>query len=230
MAGMTSNFVAIIPARGGSKGIPRKNLINFAGKPLISWTLDAALRARYVSEVYVSSDDSEILLLSSSVGAKEILRPDVLADDFSSSEDVVFHALSEIQKTGKEYDYAIYLQPTSPLRNYQLIEHAIECFFDSNKDALISVSVTDNKILKSLIKREDGVFRPISNTEFLSMNRQQLPLTYAINGAIYIFKIADFLNSRSIFSKNTMFYEMDPKHSIDIDTYEDLKLAESLLP
>ena len=131
---------AIIPARGGSKGIPKKNLINFCGKPLIYWSIKQAQLSKKIDSVWVTSDDKEILKVSEKYGANIIKRPNQLATDFSSSESAWIHAIDHIQnETNIKLEYAIGLQPTSPIRNFSDFDLAIEYFCKKNLDSLLSV-------------------------------------------------------------------------------------------
>ena len=226
MDAMTSHAIAIIPARGGSKGVPGKNIISIAGKPLIEWTIEACHKAKCISDIYVTSDDDEILNIASQCGASIIARPFCLAADNSSSDEVVFHALKQINKLSMDHKYAVLLQPTSPLRTEKHIDDAFKLLVDSDADTLISVNKTDNKILKSLIKDNDGVFSPISKSEYMFLNRQDLPEVYSTNGAMYFIEIQDFLKSKSFFGKKPCFFEMSLTDSIDIDSTADLQVAE----
>ena len=134
---MTKKVLAIIPARGGSKGLPRKNIADLAGKPLIAWTIEASLNSKYITKTMVSSDDKEILDISVEYGAEIIKRPENLASDDATSESVVKHAIDCLEATGEVFDIVVLLQPTSPLRNSKDIDNAIELMFSS--DATSSV-------------------------------------------------------------------------------------------
>ena len=126
---MTKRVLSIIPARGGSKGLSRKNIVNLAGKPLIVWTIEASLGSKYITKTVVSSDDKEILDISVEYGAEIIRRPDYLAGDTTTSESVVSHAIDYLQSTGEEFDIVVLLQPTSPLRNAKDIDNSFEKLF-----------------------------------------------------------------------------------------------------
>lgn len=226
MAVMTKNILAIIPARGGSKGIPKKNIIDLAGKPLIAWTIEASLNSKYISKTIVSSDSEEILDISKKFGADVVKRPDILANDTASSESVVNHVIKTLSE---QYQYIILLQPTSPLRNSETIDKAIEYFFSKNATSLISVNEIDNKILKAFVEKDDDFLEGIRDNTFPFMPRQKLPKIYMSNGAIYMINTKDFLKNQSFFTDKTLKFIMNKEQSIDIDTLEDLEEAKSLL-
>lgn len=219
---MTKKVLAIIPARGGSKGLPKKNILDLQGKPLITWSIEASLNSKYIDTTIVTSDDDKILEIAKSLGVTTIKRPASLASDTSSSESVIKHVLDSINDT---YEYIILLQPTSPLRKAQHIDEAFSLIFDSNSDSLISVVETDNKILKAFLE-EDGYIKGISNNFFPFMNRQNLPKTYISNGAIYIINRLAFMKKNTFLTNKTIKYIMNEESSIDIDTIEDLIEAE----
>lgn len=140
---LKSNIIAIIPARGGSKSIPKKNIIDFCGKPLIAWSIEQALGSKYIGKVYVTTDDKEISEVSRRFGATIIQRPIELATDMSSSEDALFHAISEIEMQ-TTIDAVVFLQATSPLRENQDIDNAMELFLREKVDSLFSAAVLED--------------------------------------------------------------------------------------
>lgn len=223
---MTKKVLAIIPARGGSKGLPRKNLLNLAGKTLIAWTIEASLGSKYITKTIVSSDSDEILEVAKRYGSMLLKRPDKFATDTSSSEVVVKHALENVEE---EFEYIVLLQPTSPLRDTNDIDSAFEKLFSLDATALISVCEYDNKILKAFKENEFGYIEGISNNQYPFMRRQDLPRTYMSNGAIYIIKVEEFLNNNSFFTDRTISYPMDEIKSLDIDTKEDLEKVEKYI-
>ncbi|MDB2696967.1 acylneuraminate cytidylyltransferase family protein, partial [Alphaproteobacteria bacterium] len=166
---MTKRVLSIIPARAGSKRLPRKNLIDLAGRPLIAWTIEASLNSKYITKTVVSSDSEEILKIAKEYGADIIKRPSVLANDTASSESVVAHALESIEE---EFNFVVLLQATSPLRNTKDIDNSFEKLFRENVTALISVCETDNKILKAFKENEKGFLEGLSNNKYPFMRRQ----------------------------------------------------------
>ena len=219
----------IILARGGSKGIPKKNIINFCGKPLIAWTIEASLGSKYITKTVVSSDDKKILNISEEYGANTIRRPDDLASDVATSESVVKHAIDYLESMGEVFDIVILLQPTSPLRNCKDIDSAFEVMFDSSATAVISTCEFDNKILKTFIESSNGFLEGISNNKYPFMRRQDLPKVYMSNGSIYIIDTKTFKNVNSFMTDKTLNYLMPKKGSVDIDSSDDLIQVEKIL-
>ena len=184
--------IAIIPARGGSKGIPKKNLVNFSGKPLMQWSIDTALKSKYITDVVVSSDDDEILNVAQL--NKEVLaikRPLELAQDISKTAPVLTHVLDSLN--GIKYDYLILLQPTSPLRTSRDVDFAFEKLLNSEATSLISVCELEHHPYKSFKVDEKGYLQGIINNNYPFSPRQELPKTFRANGAIYIIEVATFL-------------------------------------
>ena len=223
---MNKTFLAIIPARGGSKRLPRKNILDLCGKPLISWSIEAALKSKYISKVVVSSDDEEILNISSNFGADIIKRPYELANDTATTFDAIKHTIDNLEK----YDYIVLLQPTSPLRNEKHIDEAIELLEEKQADAIVSVCEMDHSPLWSNTLPEDGNMRGFLREEILNKRSQDLEKYYRLNGAIYICKTDKLLENKSFFLKDNIFaYIMDRKSSIDIDEEIDFEIAKVLI-
>ena len=223
---MNKTFLAIIPARGGSKRLPRKNILDLCGKPLISWSIEATLKSKYISKVVVSSDDEEILNISSNFGADIIKRPYELANDTATTFDAIKHTINNLEK----YDYIVLLQPTSPLRNENQIDEAIELLEEKQADAIVSVCEMDHSPLWSNTLPKDGNMNNFLRDEVLNKRSQDLEKYYRVNGAIYICKTDKLLENKSFFLKDNIFaYIMDRKSSIDIDEEIDFLLAERVL-
>jgi CMP-N,N'-diacetyllegionaminic acid synthase len=218
-------FLAIIPARGGSKRLPRKNILDLAGKPLIAWSIEAGLDSQYIDKVVVSSDDNEILEISEKFGAHIIKRPEELSSDIATTFDAIKHTIDNFEK----YDYVVLLQPTSPLRNEKDIDKAIEMIEEKNANAVVSVSEMDHSPFWTNTLPEDGNMNNFLKDEVLNKRSQDLEKYYRLNGAIYICKIDSLLEEQSFFLKDNIFaYVMDRKSSIDIDEEIDFKIAEVL--
>jgi len=222
-------ILSIIPARSGSKGLPNKNIINLINKPLIAWTIEASISSKFITNTIVTSDSDEILSISKDYGANTLKRPKILSDDNSSAESVVNHVLKDLKKEKDHYDYLIYLQPTSPLRDKFEIDNAINLFFEKEVDLIISVYEIDRKYLKLFLENEEGYIQGIPENNFHSKNRQTLPKVYMPNGAIYIIKTDSFISNNGFISNNTLPYVMSKSISIDIDNIKDLKKAENKL-
>lgn len=224
----TSPYIAIIPARGGSKRLPGKNLMMLAGKPLIGWTIEAAIQSGVFSRVVVSTDSWEIAVMSAQFGAEvPFMRPDELALDDTPSIEVLIHAAGELMK-GREtsWTHLACLQPTSPLRTAGNIREAVELLEEKQADAVISVCKSEHTPLWSNILPStlslDG-FIPESIQKIPS---QQLPAYYRLNGALYFCSIPRMLEERTLFLKTGAYaYIMSRKDSIDIDDQIDFDLA-----
>ena len=219
-------FLAIIPARGGSKRLPRKNVLDLNGKPLIAWSIEAGLSSKYIDKVVVSSDDDEILEISKKFGSETIKRPDELASDTATTFDAIKHAIDNFDK----YDYIVLLQPTSPLRNEKHIDEAIELLESKNADAVVSVCEMDHSPLWSNTLDETLSMKNFLRDEILNKRSQDLNPYYRLNGAIYICETEKLLEEKSFFLKKDIFaYVMDRKSSIDIDEEIDFKIASILI-
>lgn len=218
-------ILGVIPARGGSKGIPHKNIVKVGGKPLVAWTIQASLKSKFIDKTVVSSDDPKILEIAKKFGAQIIKRPKALATDKAPATPVVKHVLTYL-KNKQNYlpDIIAYLQPTSPLRNCKDIDEAIKLLLKENATAVISVYEIDNKYLKSFILDNKGYLKGQGGIQHQFSNRQDTPRLYIPNGAIYLIKRKTFLQSKQLFSNKTLPYLMSPKKSLDLDTPADLKL------
>lgn len=224
---LNKKILALIPARGGSKRLPKKNVLPLAGKPLVLWTIDAAIESRYIDRVILSTDDEKIL---SVVNRKEIeipeLRPSYLSDDNATSLDVMLHILNKYRR---DEDILVLLQPTSPLRNYKHIDEALELFVKQNAEAVISVTECEQSPLWSNTLPKDGNMDGFIKPEAIQ-RAQDLQQYYRLNGAIYIFDIDKMLlNQKVIYNNKTFAYKMNAKESIDIDNEFDFNLAEYIV-
>lgn len=219
--------LAIIPARGGSKGLPRKNILKLAGKSLICWTIKAALNSKYIDKLIVSSEDEEILKIAKESGAEILVRPKELATDEAKTIDVVFHVLENMKE---HFDIIILLQPTSPLRESKHIDEALNLLITKDADAIISVCEAEHNPLWCNTLPEDGSMKNFLRKDIINKRRQDLEKYYRVNGAIYICKTEKLLAERSFFLEDNIYaYIMDRKSSVDIDDEVDFKLAEILI-
>lgn len=226
----TPRIVALIPARGGSKGVVRKNLRSVDGKPLIAHTIEAAKSSRHVSEIYVSSDDPEILAVSKEMGCQPVARPAIYADDDSSAVDVVLHFLQQAAPDlPNDNPFIVYLQPTSPLRTAAHIDAAVDMMLLANKRSLISVVELEKSPFKCFTIEADGTLTSLFDEKLSNAGRQSLPKTYAANGAIYIFDCATFLDRCGFPSNGGVPFIMSSADSVDIDTEDDIRLVQSIL-
>ena len=218
------NIVCIIPARGNSKEIIDKNIINFCGKPLIAWSIEQALASSHITNVYVSSDSDKILNVSIKYGAKEIKRPDILAQDESSSEEALVHAINEIERSdGNKIDLVVFLQGTSPLRSLEDIDEAINLFIKNNLDSLFSAcDLKDLMVWKNVDSKLTSINYDYKNRE----RRQDMQKQYGENGSIYLFKPKIIRESMNRLGGKIGTYIMDAWKIHEIDNKEDIGICE----
>lgn len=220
------SVLAVIPARGGSRGVPRKNLALVAGRPLLAWTVDAALHANRVDRVVVSSDDEEVLCTASNLGAEALLRPEELATDHARSESVVSHALDVVVDA---VDVVVLLQPTSPLRTSDHIDDALTNMM-AGVDAVISVVEPTKSPFKAFYQSDAGYLVPVAaDPEAPFVPRQTLPASFFPNGAIYAVRAEAFRRHSSFLPPATVPFLMDEVASLDVDTTVDLEIAGQIL-
>ena len=215
-------FLAIIPARGGSKRLPRKNILELNGEPLISYSIKAGLDSKYIDKVIVSSDDKEILDVSKKNKVDTIIRPDSLASDIASTFDAIEHAILN----SDNYDYIVLLQPTSPLRTATQIDEAIELLDQKNADAVVSVCEMEHSPLWANTLDITLSMEGFLKDEVINKRSQDLETYFRLNGAIYICKSKRLLKEKKFLFKNNIFaYKMNTESSIDIDKKIDFEMA-----
>ena len=221
--------VALIPARARSKGIPHKNLRLFKGKPLVEHTINSALYCDVIDEIILSSDLEDILNVGRQMGIKTHLRSHSAADDNSTASQVLIDLLKNGSKSLLSGDvYIVYLQPTSPLRTSDHISAAFNLMDKKDVNRCVSVCLMTKSPFKSYILDSRGRLDSLFDEERTNANRQSLPVTYYPNGAIYIFLISDFLKKESFPTNGAVPFIMSLEDSIDIDTEQDLFIAEKL--
>ena len=218
--------LVIIPARGGSKGIPQKNIKLLAGKPLVHYTIEVALELFIAGDICVSTDSEEIKTVAEQCGIQvPFLRPQNLATDTTNTRDVLLHAIDFYKE--KNYDTVVLLQPTSPFKTSTHVKEAMQ-LFTADTDMVVSVYETDLNPYYNLFEENGDGFLQQSKPSHIT-RRQDCPKVYAYNGAVYIIKI-DSLKQQPINQfKKIIKYTMDKKSSLDIDTMEDWQLAEFYL-
>lgn len=222
-------ILAVIPARGGSKRLPGKNVLPLARKPLIVWTIEAARGARYLSRVIVSTDDPEIAQLARACGVEvPFVRPPELASDTASSLDVITHALQSLQEQSETpFDYVMTLQPTSPLRTSEDIDSAIELLRDRQADAVVSVCRTDHPPEWCNALPEDLSMANFYRHGVRSKRSQDLLISYRLNGAIYLYDCGRLLRTGTDNMDDSCYaYVMPRLRSVDIDDAIDFEVAE----
>ncbi len=224
-------ILTIIPARGGSKGVPRKNIKLLGGKPLIAYTIEAALQSNSIGRLVVSTDDQEIADISISYGCDvPFLRPPEFASDTAKAIGVVKHTLLEIEKLdNKQYSTVVYLEPPSPFRISEDIDHCVELFFEHNPGSVVSVFEA-NQFHPILMKQiVDGQLKPIWKNEPEGVPRQQYrPKSYMRNGAVYVLKRENILKDQ-FYGDPIIPHIMPEERSICIDSMLDWYAAEAML-
>lgn len=211
-------LLGIIPARGGSKGVPRKNIKLLAGKPLIAWTIEEAKKSKYLDRLILSSEDPEIIATAKTWGCEApFVRPARLAQDDTPGMEPVIHAVNQI---GGHYDYIVLLQPTSPLRTAEDIDCCIRCCLEEEAPACISVTLTDKHPYWMHTIDERRRLRPLFPTIQLE-RRQDLPPVYIENGAVCVAQKDFLINRKSFTAEETVAFIMPPERSWDIDTESD---------
>jgi CMP-N,N'-diacetyllegionaminic acid synthase len=226
-----NTVLAIIPARGGSKGIPRKNLANAGGKSLLRWTVDAALQSDRCTRVIVSTDSNEIAAHSLECGAEvPFLRPPELATEYTPGIAPILHALRWLMNE-EDYrpDYVVKLQPTSPLRTASDIDGAMSLAIQKSADAVVSVTPAIQHPFWMKVLTDDGRMQDFTSSGRVVAQRQDLSPVYALNGAIYLAKREVLLKHESWYTERTYAYVMPVERSLDVDTPEDLRLVDLML-
>lgn len=225
-------ILGLIPARGGSKGVPGKNIKLLGGKPLIQYTSDVALDSQLLAKTIVSTDDDAIIFTSKKIGLDvPFKRPQNLAEDKSPTLPVILHALDYLESKGEYFDAVCLLQATSPFRTVEFLNKAIQQFIDNNTDSLVSVlevpheynphwtfELDDNQHLKIATGEEEIITR-----------RQSLPKAYHRDGSLYITKTAVLREQNSLYGKTISHIESPKERYVNIDTLEDWKKAEQLV-
>lgn len=222
---------ALIPARKGSKGVVNKNIIKILNKPLIDYTIDAALKSKKIDQIFISSDSEKILkYITKYENIIGIKRPSKFATNKSTAVDVVkhfFEYLSKLDILKKNEDfYIIYLQPTSPLRNEKIINRSLNALVKSKLNSLISLVENNFSPYKFFQINKKGQVNSLFNQSLSNLNRQDLPKTYRANGAIYIFKASLFKKLKGFPSNNSLPFLMNQIDSLDIDSYQDIDTLE----
>jgi CMP-N-acetylneuraminic acid synthetase len=218
-------ILAVIPARGGSKGVPRKNIRELAGRPLVAWTIEAAKKSKYIDRLILSSEDPEIIEVAKSYGCEvPFVRPIELAQDDTPGIEVVLDAVQRCPG----YTHVLLLQPTSPFRTNKHIDAFIEDFNQKKINCSVSVTTPDKHPMWTFSMSEKSVLSPFFKDSILS-NRQSLPAAYVLNGALYISNINWLLANKSFMSSETNGFYMNPENSMDIDTELEFEICACLM-
>jgi CMP-N,N'-diacetyllegionaminic acid synthase len=216
-----NKVLAVIPARGGSKGVPRKNLRSAGGKPLIAWTIEEARKSAYIDRLVLSSDDKAIMAVARDWGCEiPFTRPAEIAMDETPGIDPVLHALQMLPG----FDIVVLLQPTSPLRISADIDGCIELCAAPDADACVSVSEAAQSPYWMYALDEKGAMMPCLPVREVYARRQDLPKAYVLNGAVYAARTSWLASSRTFLSERTKAFVMPQARSLDIDTEKDLQM------
>lgn len=226
------NILAIIPARGGSKGIPGKNIKLLGGKPLLHYTVEAARESQLVSRVILSSDDEAIINRAKSIGLEvPFVRPAHLATDRSGSLEVVQHALRVFKEKGETFDAVCLLQPTTPFREKGSIDQAIQQFIDQDVDSLVSVREVPADYNPHWVFESDdkGCLHIATGEQEIIKRRQELPKAFFRDGSLYVTKTEVILKQHSLYGKRIGYIVSKGIHSVNLDTMTDWERAEHLI-
>lgn len=220
------NKIAIITARGGSKRIPGKNIKDFLGKPIIAYSIEAALKSDLFDEVMVSTDDEEIVEISKKYGANiPFLRSKETSNDFATTAEVLIEVINDYKKTGKEFEYGCCIYPTAPFINSTVLSDSFKKIIDGKSDSLIPVVRYSYPVQRALRINDNNLLEFISG-ENKNKRSQDLEAAYHDAGQFYWFKINRFLETKSLFSDKTTFIKIPESECQDIDNEEDWKIAE----
>ncbi len=224
-------MLAIIPARGSSKGIPKKNIRLLAGKPLILWTVEEAQKPAHIDRLILSTDDDEIAAVCKDSGIEiPFMRPIELAEDTSLAIDNYIYTIDRLNaESSKQYDEFIVLQPTSPLRTATDIDNAVNLFHEKNADSVVSVFEAPYPPVWAKKVDLSGMLKDYFDSAIDNRNRQEFEAAFIPNGAIFILKLSLLKSNYSYYTDRTYAYAMPPERSIDIDTEIDFKFAEFLI-
>jgi len=224
----TPSVFCLIPARGGSKRLPGKNLINLKGKPLIAHTIKAAMQSGIFDDVYVSSDSPEILKVAEEYGAEPLIRPAEFSTDHVMIPALCMHVLDSLKEQGKTYDYFALLQPTSPLRNSNDVREAFALLMKQNAETLVTVSPFIQPIQRA-VRIGDGVVKPFFTVEQMEKGEQDYEPIYSCHGAICMAKCDTFLEKQSFLLETTIPYILPSERALDINDAYEMAWAEFLL-
>lgn len=225
-------ILAIIPVRGGSKGVPGKNIKLLNGKPLLGYTSEIALQSKHLTEVIISSEDEQIMEVAKGLKIKvPFVRPMELAQDNTPTIDVIVHALQWYENQNIFFDAVCLLQVTSPFRTIDFLNKAIEKFIEKDTDSLVSVQKVPHEYNPhwTFEVNDDGNLKIATGDDVIIPRRQELPTAYHRDGSIYITKTKILLNEHSLYGKSTAFIESDPEFYVNIDTQQDWEKAEEMI-
>lgn len=226
---MNKSFLAIIPARSGSKGIIDKNIKEINNKPLIAYTIDSCVKSKIFDYIIVSTDSTKYAKIAESYGASvPFLRPKELSEDTALSNDVILHVLKKMEEGGKSYDYFVLLQPTSPLRNENHIIESVNKLLEYDANSIVSICEVDHSSNLNIVLDSNAKLDFLFD-DTKQIRRQDMKKEYRINGAIYICKTNYFILYKSFYMERSYPYIMDKISSIDIDDIYQFEFAKFIM-
>lgn len=224
-------ILAIIPARGGSKGLPGKNIRELCGKPLIAWSIEHAQKSKYVDEIFISTDSQEIANVAEKYGAPcPELRPAELACDTAPSSEFIVYTLEKMKKENKPFDYFILLEPTSPLRDVEDVDKSIEMLIDSpESESCVGVAMSGTvHPAFMVVKGENGYLKALMSDKS-TLRRQDLPNVYFFEGSVYVSSVDAYLKKRTFYHDKTLPYIVPEWKSHEVDTLVDFNIIETIM-
>lgn len=225
------SVLALVPARGGSKGLPGKNVRPLLGKPLIGWSIDQGRASKYIDAVVVSTDDAAIATVARDHGAElPFMRPSELASDTASSIDVILHALNTLEQAGRRYDVLVLLEPTSPLRETADIDAALETLLaHPEAQSIVGVAKVESCHPSFLLRRKGVLLEPYALQEFGAKRRQELDELFFLEGTVYITWVDALRTRRGFYHERTMPYVVPKYKSFEVDDLTDFTVIETLM-
>jgi len=220
-----NRVIGFIPARGGSKGVKRKNVRLLNGKPLIAYTIECAQRSKFITDLYVTTDDSEVIKIAKQYGVKTIYRPDNLSDDVATMDDVIEHSLKYLNINYSDKDIFTLLQPTCPFRSTHDVDQSILTLRNSAVSAVVGVNEALHTHPERFYREENGCLKKLM-PEFSGLNRQQLPTFYIRNGVVYTLKVLKFMENKVFSPEDSSPLVIPLERCVNIDEEEDFLYAE----
>ncbi|XDZ70392.1 acylneuraminate cytidylyltransferase family protein [Alphaproteobacteria bacterium LSUCC0744] len=222
--------LALVTARGGSKGLPRKNIRPLCGRPLIQWSIDTALACTEIDALVVSTDDKQIAAVAAGAGAEvPFIRPASLAGDTASSIDVIIHALDFLETNGRFFDIVLLLEPTSPLREVSDIQTALQLLIDMNASAIVSVCRAESTHPAFMFRvTARGRLEPFSSASPTGIRRQEIEPLFYLDGTVYASRVESLRKQRSFYHEDTLAYEVSKWKALEIDDIDDFEMAEAI--
>lgn len=224
--------LGIIPARGGSKGVPRKNIKLLGGKPLLAYAVESALASSRLSRVILSTEDDEIAQIGNDLGVEvPFLRPAELAEDTTPTMPVVLHAVRSLEESGESYDAVCLLQPTNPFRRPEDIDACIDILAKSGSDSVVSVLRVPDPYnpMWTFWKNDDGTLALTSGEAEPIVRRQELPSAFYRDGSVYVTRTQALFKYGNLYGRSVQSYEIDPAFAVNIDTLSDWNSAEVMI-